>query len=748
MARKSKKALAEDQGKLEEIHDRYKEASDRLQPMFKEGNVDMRYVDGDPWDPRERRLREKNGRPCLSLDEISQYENPVINDIRANKRAAKFSPVGDGANDETARIYGDKWREIEYRSKAPSIAYPNALQNAVWRSFGYCRLSLRHKTLPANILTEDYQPSPELFHQEIWIDQVADPNSILPDPDFQMPDLSDIRYLYVLEQYTREEFQRKFPNATLTSFSPDQVKSSRGWITQKSVQVAEYWYIEDVKGFTVALLEDQQGNAQVVKVEILKELGIPGGWEVKRERSIDVPKVRQCLTNGVEILEKSDWLGIYIPFAGCFGKMFWRDKGSGSERVVHSMTRLARDPAMLYCYYRTTEAEVIRSVPKFPYFYYEGQLSPAMLELMQQSYDKPVVALAVKHTIDGAPSTQALPFPQRQPYEPPIVALEAGAEAARRAVQSGMGTTFLPTEAQRVNDKSGKALDKIDQNAQKGSFHFVDNFNGMIEFLALQGEDLMDKVYVGARDLMVMNDEMKMRTVRINDPEAPNDPKQAMRSIAGRHLVTISVGPSDDSEREQADRFVDTIVGSPEMLQIAGPDGAKKVVGQAVRLKNLGPIGDKIADVYDPQEQGQQPIPPQAQQALQEAGALLQEAMAENEALKQEKAAKQVENESRERIATENNEVKVLIAEMQTAQKDREANLEAKVDLMLKRMELVITSMRGEQQEQHESAMAERGQAASASESANERDFQAREGQANRDAAERQAAMQPKNGKG
>lgn len=48
-----------------EIREEYAEFRDAIRDTCTEGDTDMRYVAGDPWDDADRRAREKAGRPCL-----------------------------------------------------------------------------------------------------------------------------------------------------------------------------------------------------------------------------------------------------------------------------------------------------------------------------------------------------------------------------------------------------------------------------------------------------------------------------------------------------------------------------------------------------------------------------------------------------------------------------------------------------------------------------------------------------------
>lgn len=696
---------ADDQDLLGTLNDRYKSTKDRLWPtLIEPGDADMAFVDGDTCPPAEREIRNKGNRVWIDLDEINQYENQVINDIRANKRAIKFSPTGYGANDATARFYQDKTREIEYRSKA-QIAYTTALQNAVWRAFGYLRI--KTDWVQPRI---GEKPGPELFHQDLWICEIADPNTILPDPDFKRSDLADMRFLFVLEQFTKDEFKRRWPKARAANFDRAMTPASSGWITDKSIQVAEYWSKAEVPVMTVALLENADGSSLVVPVKILKAEGAPKGFEFKREREISDTKVTQVLTNGVEILEEHDWIGRDIPFTGCFGKMLWRNKGQGSERTVHSMTRLARPAATMMSYTATAQAELTRQVPKFPYFFYENSLSVEALELLQRSYDEPVVGIPVKHTIDGWQGSP-LGFPQRAPWEPPIAALEAQKESYRRSIQAAMGMTFLPTQAQSRNEKSGEALKQIESQSQRGAYHFVDSFNLMLERTGVLLEDLMDRVLIGEREVSTINEEGDSGSVWINSQREGGLP-----SIAGRHAVTISVGPSDQSEREEANRFTDSIVSTPEILGLAGPEGAKKVVAESVRLKNLGPVGDKIADIYDPQQNDENAIPPQAQQMLEQAKQMMQAQQQRIQELEQEQASDKLAQETKVMIAGQQDETKKQIAAMQDAQKREAEELRAATDVKLQmmqdtidRMRLAVEAAKVETQRTHEREMVEIG---------------------------------------
>lgn len=659
----------EEEKLLEEIRERFTYAFDQWREIQEQGDIDMRYVAGDPWDPEDRKAREDAGRPCLALDELGQYYNQVINDIRANPIAMKYDPTGGGASEKGAEFYADKAREIEYRSHA-QIGYTTAFQNCVQRSFGWVRL----KTDFAHERTEE---------QEIWIEDVPDPNGVIPDPNAKRPDFSDGKYLFYVEGYDPKEFKRRWPDAKIQDFSGEIANLAPQWIKGERILVGEYWKIK-TRERKLALYQPsptmQQGPTGPAPVpgkpvklfEDEADKKAPGATKVQDLRVVDYPTVCQYLTNGVEILETNEWAGKYIPFASCFGNVIYVKEGGQTKRKIFSMTRLARGAHMLYCYYRTAQAEVVGRSTKNSAIGYKGQFR-GVEEDWQKSVHEPMAFLQADHTIEGLPPGTILPLPRMNSWEPPIQALEMGAEGARRAIQAAMMGSPLPTDAQRHNQKSGVALEKIDSNSQKGSFHFVDHYKDMIRHVGVMIEDLMGKIHDTAREIGVRKANETAKVVKVNDP---TDPESV--STQGDYLVTVSTGPSFESEREAASDFADTLAQNPQIFPLIGP--------LVVKLKNLGPIGDEIAkalEVLQPpelrvQKDGQPDPVAQGQQALQEnvkLKGLLEQAQKaiDTDRAKQEGQieVKKLDVASREKIALAtldakraDNETKLAVAEL------------------------------------------------------------------------------------
>jgi TolA-binding protein len=654
---------------LEEIRERKTYGVNELHDIQEEARKDRLCVAGQPWlalDPAGAKQRKAANRPLLALDELGQYINQTVNDVRANPRGLKFAPTGNGANDEGAEFYANHTREIEYRSHA-RVAYSTAFESGVTSSYGW----LRVRTKREHIRT---------FNQDIWIEPIVNPDQVIPDPHAMWPDSRDMQWLFFLEPWANAEFARRFPGAK-KGLSRESRGMAADWFGKDTTTVGEYWRIVKTDRQLIAYRATGQpdGEVQFALLDELPDGRLPAGMDNIRNEKVEDSKVESYLTNGIDILERNGWKGRHIPFVSCFGKVLYVDEGAGPKRRLLSMTRLARDPYLLYCYYRTTEAELVGATPRFPYFAYEGQLSKSQLALLQKANHEPVAVIQIKATVDGAPANSLLPHPQRNPYDPPIEKFEIGAEAARRAIQAAMGISPLPTDAQRHSQKSGVALRQIESSGQKGSFHFVDHYELMIERTGVIIEDLITPILDTARDVAVRKANGDAAVVRINDQSA--DEKIFTK---GDYRVTISTGPADASQREAADNFVDGMVTNITTLApIIGPQKTATLLSKSIKLKQLGPIGDEIAELLEPPKmQGPdgKPLSPEVQALMTQVQQLQQQLQQAVQTIEQDTHTEEVKGQLQIKLKEMDLQFQREKLDVESETKTYVAELGAKVD--------------------------------------------------------------------
>lgn len=651
---------------LKEIRERFDRASAAWASIRAEAATDRRFLAGDGWDPAERRRREKALRPIVSFDELTQYVNQVVNQARENKRAIEVTPHGDGANDKTSLLRAETIRDIEYRSNAQA-AYIRAFEGQVGSSYGFARVS------------RCYCDSGS-FNQELRIKAILNPDSVYLDPDFKEPDGSDAKWAFIVEPIPLKDFEKRFPDATPLSFGGNTANVAPGWLNATNIQIAEYFYIKEKKrklllldnatpeGWSLYKDELPEGS-KVDKNAVTTPDGIT--MAILKQRPTEERTIYKCLTNGFEILEgPSKEPGEYIPIAGCFGKELWVDGEGGPERRFHSLVRLARGPQMAYNYYRTTEMELIGQVPKTPWVGAIGQFHNE--KEWKDAGSVPIAFLQYNPRPDGVPLAdgESLPAPVRTQWEPPIQAMEMGAESARRSIQAAMGISSLPTAAQRQSEKSGVALERIATQQSQGSFHFADNFD---RFLAHMGRIINSQIpviYDTPRDQALRSRDDTVRVVRLNEPYKDEKGADQHHDMSvGEHEVTVSAGPSYQSQRDKADEFATQLV-TPELLgaAIAGNLKAAKLSSLAIKLQNGGPIMDQIADVLDPEQQGSaeqsQAQVQQLTQQLQQAGAIIQELKqkADDNATKLQIA--QLSEQTKRAVSAADNHMKGAIALM------------------------------------------------------------------------------------
>ena len=220
-----------------EVRECFSEYENEWKDIREEACTDIKYVAGDPWTKEDRAQREDAGRPCISLDELNQYLNQYNNSLRQNKRAIQVIPKGSGANDADATRRENLIRGAENESNAQE-AYITMAENAASRSYGFLLLRTEYR--------DDYREGQDtdlsMFDQRIVIQRVANPDTILLNPNFEHAAAEDLEDGFVCKRITKKEFERKYgTKAEKVSFTPADQRDAKDWIGEKDIQVAEYW---------------------------------------------------------------------------------------------------------------------------------------------------------------------------------------------------------------------------------------------------------------------------------------------------------------------------------------------------------------------------------------------------------------------------------------------------------------------------------------------------------------------------
>lgn len=643
-----------------------------------EAKKDLQYLSGEQWDPQEKRERTVAGRPALTINKLPQFIDQVTNEQRRNRPGAQVSAIGGGADPDTADVCEGLIRHIEHASHG-DVAYDTAFEYSASCSFGYWRY-----------LTEYVDD--ESFDQEIRIAPVMDPFAVYLDPGATEPDKSDMRYAFVLETLTREEFKRRYPKSDTTGaeFWDLGGNTAPDWIRDDGVRVAEYWTVSSKKR-TLQLWSDGIARYRGAKDEDEDDSDAgetkgppPAGATVEQERVCEEKTVKQYIINGAEILERSEWPGKYIPIVPVYGKQLIVD----GKRRLFSLIRFARDPQALYNYYKTAQAEAVGLAPKAPFIGYLGQFKTKAAQ-WANSNRVPYAYLEVDPvTVGGQPA----PLPTRNTYEPPIQALSLGALQASDDIKATTGL-FDPSLGAAKASMSGRAIDSQKAEGDNSNFHLVDNLTRSLWHGYRILMNLLPKVYDAERAVRIVKPDHESEMVLINQLFTHDKTgKLTKHDLAlGRYDVSVSVGPGYETRREETrDRLVD--------LAKADPESIPKWADLYIKELDLGPIGDQIAERLTPPEFRDKADPQAMQATLQQMSQSHDQMVQQLHQLAQIIEQKKIEAESREKISAMQVWGQVRIAQIRLG--SAEANADA--DREAQRLESVFDRA-------HEAALATMG---------------------------------------
>lgn len=608
---------------LEEAHTRFKlvedaESDNRIQSLD-----DLRFVAGEQWPPEVMQERQRDGRPCLVINKLPQSIQQITNDQRQNRPAIKVHPVDEGADIETAKVFQGMIRHIEYDSSAEA-AYDTAFDAAVNGGWGYWR-----------VVTEFENPLS--FNQKILIKRIRNKFSVFFDPYSQEPDGSDASYAFVVEDLSEDEYKAKYPDSKLASRGEWESVGNNApmWMPSGSARVAEYFYKEN-KEETLVLLSD---GRTLLKKQLPKDFPKEA---IVNERKTMVPTIKWVKLNGCEILEQTDWLGVYIPIVPVYGT----ERDIDGERILEGVVRNAKDPARMYNYWASAETEAIALAPRTPFIAAEGQLEGYETDWANANRKNQSVLVYKPTTIGGSP----VPPPQRNAFEPAVQAITQARMLASDDIKATTGI-YDATLGGRSNETSGVAIQRRNNQAQTSNFHFVDNLTRSLKHTGRILIDLIPKVYDTARTIRIIAEDGEQRVVKVNDPSFEENGKATLYELdAGKYDVTVDVGPSFQTKRQEAAAsMLDLTKAMPQLMNVAGDllvknmdwPGAQDI---AERLKKTLPPG--IADDKDKSKE----IPPQVQAQMQQMNQLVEQLTGKVNELQTEKDQKLVELESKERI--------------------------------------------------------------------------------------------------
>lgn len=577
-----------------------------------------RFIAGEQWS--QAALAARNGpgqvpRPAFTIPLQSVYCKQVVNAWRSNPQAVRVRPKSGQASPETADVLAGIIRNTEQESQA-LIAYTTALEHAVSTGEGYFRLNLAYA-------------DPYSFRQTIRIDAVPNRFSVYLDPAAKHPCGLDAEFGFVVDNLSWSRFCHEYgiDPGELELWHVQDQENSAHWITHNAVQIAEYFYRvwEDVD-----IVELPTG-------EVLRKAYMPENTQVVQERTTRLPTVHWAKLTGMHVLEKTRWLGQYIPLIRVPGDVQVYD---GKTRHT-GMSQPSRDAQSSYNYFVSAQTEAIALTPKAPY-----RVTPQQIAGFESYWNRANDAslpylLWNPHVVGGS---VLVPPPERQVAEPAVQAISQARAMAAADIQSTLGM-FSAAIGEPSNEKSGTAIQERRGESNQSNASYAANMGWALETCGIQMLDLIKALHDAPQTVRTIGIDSKVNQVRINQPiqpgQAPDGQSQPHWLQQGDYDCAVDSGPSYTTQREfAAERLGDLgRMLPPEMvpyiadLWISSLDipHAEEI---SARLKTLVPAPAlEATEQKDPQTQiaALQNQVQQAQQALQQMQQQLQESAQQSE---------------------------------------------------------------------------------------------------------------------
>lgn len=641
---------------IDTANERFRVAMNAWNELKLKFQEDLKFYSGDQWDPETLATRTGQERPCLVINKMPQYVRQVTNEMRQNRPSIKMTPA-EGGDKDVAEVIQGLARNIEVVSSA-SIAYDTSFEHCCQMGLGWVRLTLEY--IAANT-----------FQQRIKIDRVLNPFSVTVDPLVTMADYSDMKYAFVTEDISHEDFERDYPGHELGDLSNYRSVGDdmMDWVpAEGKIRIAEYYYFDKQ---THALIEAELREKVTDKVlgpaVTFKQADQPEPPEGRyyhklEEREVEEDVVKYAKINGIEPLEETEWPGKWIPLVPCVADEFFVD----GKREIKGMIRDAMDPARMNNYWASKESEAIALAPMAPMIGPSGAFD-GHTQAWQDAVKQPVAYLEYNTKTLGG---KLLPPPSRAPFEASnIQAISIARQSANNDLEDVLGL-HGPSMGRRQRADSGVAIKNLQQEGDTANFHYIDNLSRMIRHVGRIIVDLIPKVQTTERiERILGEDSSERQEIVVNEPgqpamqerEAEEEGGKAVKVFnvgVGTYDVIVDTGPSFVTKRQE---------GAAAMIELsqtaAGGVFIERAPDLLVRMLDI-PDGDAIADrMKPPGVDDESDMPPEAQAAVAQMQQQMQEMQQALEGAQQKIAADEAANASREKVA----EIKAQV-EMQSSQ--------------------------------------------------------------------------------
>ncbi len=537
------------------MRDRYQAAKSGWSQIREDFREDLKFRSGNPedqWDSEVLDSRHEDGVPALTMDRLNPLINQIVNQARKDRPQPKVG-AGDGGDPKVADAIEGKMRHLLYESHA-DIAFDCAAAYCASGGFGFYRVTkeLTGKWKPRG----GYTPADMIY--EPRVKRIADPLTVLFDPDVQELDYSDARFCFVPKKYDRKDFKADFKGHEPIPFPFDE-DQDEDWGDERKVTVAEYWWVESK---THRLIQLADG-----RIDIATEIGEFEEDQIVNECKL-VERVVHCdVVDGEKRLEESIWEGQWIPII----PQIALEVISGGQRRYVSAIRYSRDPQMFINASMSKTAQAMATINEAPFIGPKGSFKDKKWRDGKRHF-------YLEYEVVTAGGVQ-LPSPERSAFEPAIQGSTSATAQGVDALKGAIGYVDSVTRPSQA-DLSGIAVEKRDAQANLANMQYEDSLTQSMWHCGRVIVDLLIALTDTPREWQTRKEDGTQSKVAVTMQVPPDTSGDApgyegqphLRIDQGDYGVTISVGPSFNTKTEEGTDFLlELIKADPALIPIYAP---------------------------------------------------------------------------------------------------------------------------------------------------------------------------------
>lgn len=500
---------------------------------------DKKFAAGEQWDPVV--LEQRQGLPCLVINNIPQFTAQLVGDWRESRKAVKVVPSTDEDTD-VASVRGDLVRNIEMQSRADRV-YDSAFESLVQCGDGAFRVAVEYAR-------------DDVFDQDLFIRPIEDALSVVWDRFAMDPTGRDAKRVFVNDRMPKKEYNNKYGDVPPDALEDGNLYNTT-WCDDESYQVTEYWRLIQRQRL-VGLFPN--GKVFELEDDNLEEIVAANGYPVKT-RMTWCSYAQMHLCTGFDILAGPyEYRLNRLPII----RMSGRVTNIGNKRVRYGMVRFMKDAARLKNFWRSVAAEQLGYAPKAKWMATQEAVEGREDDLRKAHTNRDPLLIFNDEAEFGR---------NVQRVDPPGVEAallnEASVNAQDMKDVTGIHDASLGI---RSNETSGRAIMARQREGDIANLTFHDNANAAV----LEGGDVLNQlipqVYDGTRVIRTIGEDEAIKFVKLNDPMDPD----AVDLSVGMFDVALSTGTSYTTRRvEAAQAMMDAIQVWPDLMSVAGDLVAK-----------------------------------------------------------------------------------------------------------------------------------------------------------------------------